>query len=82
MARRAFTPCQANAENLFSSAGKLSDPNMDPHYLGVLSSIAINKKAYKPSVAAIKEKYFAKFRGASSSGGASSSMDAELEGTL
>ena len=36
---------------------------MDPEYLGMLTAIGINKKAYKPTVAEIKAKYYAKFRG-------------------
>ena len=41
----------------------LTDPNMDPHFLAVLTSIAINKAAYNPSWEKIKAKYFEKFRG-------------------
>jgi hypothetical protein len=35
---------QANVEQLFSRSGHLSDPNMDPDYLAILTSIGINKK--------------------------------------
>jgi hypothetical protein len=59
--------CQGNAENFFSTAGNLSDPNMDPHFLAILSAIAKNKSVYKLSISAIKEKYYAKFRGGASS---------------
>ncbi|KAK3247158.1 hypothetical protein CYMTET_43333 [Cymbomonas tetramitiformis] len=52
-----------NGVIVFSRAGYLSDPNLDPSYLGVLTSIGINKATYKPSVKDIKERYFAKFRG-------------------
>ena len=55
--------CQGNCEQLFSTAGNLSDPNMDPKFLGILVSIIKNKAAFNPPLAAIKEKYFAKFRG-------------------
>ena len=44
---------------------------MDPHFLAILSAIAKNKSVYQRSTSAIKEKYYAKFRG-----GASSSKDA------
>ena len=48
---------------LFSRAGLLTDPNMDPHFLAILTSIAINKAAYEPTWEKIKAKYFEKFRG-------------------
>ena len=54
---------QASCEQMFSTAGNLSDPNMDPKFLGTLVSIMKNKAAFNPPRAAIKEKYFAKFRG-------------------
>ena len=50
---------------LFSRAGLLSDPNMDPEYLGMLTSISMNKSAYKLTCAEIKAKYFDKYRGPS-----------------
>ena len=56
-------PHEANVENLFSRAGLLSDPNMDPHYLGMLTSIVAGKAAYNPPYEKIKAKYFEKFRG-------------------
>ena len=39
-------PHEANVEQLFSRAGLLTDPNMDPDFLAKLTSIAINKSAY------------------------------------
>ena len=56
-------PHEATVEMLFSRAGLLTDPNMDPHFLATLTSIAANKKAYEPSWEKIKAKYFEKFRG-------------------
>ena len=56
-------PHEANVERLFSRAGLLSDPNMDPHYLAILTAIGVNKKAYKPTWQEIKAKYYAMFRG-------------------
>ena len=53
-------------EQLFSRSGNLSDPNMDPHFLAILTSIGINKKVYKPSVSEIKDMYFKMFRAQSS----------------
>ena len=52
-----------NVEQIFSRAKLLSDPNMDPHRLAILVMVAVNKKAYKPSVEAIKDMYYELFRG-------------------
>ena len=55
---------------------------MDPNFLAHLVMAAVNKKAYCPAVAAIKDKYYELYRG---KGGASSSSsqreddDAEAE---
>ena len=57
-----YLPHQANVEQLFSRSGNLSDPNMDPMFLAALTSIGANKKAYKPTVAEIKEMYRARTR--------------------
>ena len=56
-------PHEANVEQLFSRAGLLTDPNMDPQFLAKLTSIAMNKAAYEPSTSEIKAKYFDKYRG-------------------
>ena len=53
-------PHEANVEQLFSRAGMLTDPNMDPHFLATLTSIAINKSACNPHWERIKSKYFDK----------------------
>ena len=58
-------PHEANVEQYFSRAGNVSDPNMDPHYLGMLVMVGANKKRFAPSVQAIKERYYKKFRGKS-----------------
>lgn len=68
---------QANAEELFSRAGNLSDPHMDAHFLSVLTSIGKNKQVYKPSVSAIKEKYYTKYRGGASSSEAVVHIDSD-----
>jgi hypothetical protein len=57
-------------EQLFSRAGLLTDPNMDPHFLAILTSIGKNKAVHNPSVKAILDKYYSKFRGGSSPGNA------------
>ena len=43
--------------------GLRSDPNMDPLYLSTLVMVGVNRNKFKPSVKAIKELYYKKFRG-------------------
>ena len=43
--------------------GLLSDPNIDPEFLGMLVMVGVNRKKFKPLLKAIKELYFKKFRG-------------------
>ena len=57
-------PHEANVEQVFSRAGLLADPNLDTTHLATFVRVAVNKKAFKPSVKQIKEMYYAKFRGA------------------
>ena len=40
----------------------LSDPNLDPEYLAMLVMVGVNKNHFKPSLAAIKERYYQMFR--------------------
>ena len=54
---------EANVEQIFSRAGLLADPNLDPSYLATLVKVGYNKKACKPLVQQVKEKYYAMFRG-------------------
>jgi hypothetical protein len=49
---------EANVEQVFSRAGNLSDPNMDPEYLAHLVMVGVNKKSYKLSIANVKDKYY------------------------
>ena len=42
---------EANVEQVYSRAGNLSDPNMDPEYPAHLVMVGVNKKSYKPSTA-------------------------------
>ena len=56
-------PHEANVEQVFSRAGRISDPNMNPAYLGMLVMVGMNKKNYSPPIDAIKALYFSKFRG-------------------
>ncbi len=51
-------PHEANCENVFSRAGHMSDPNLDPSYLGILTTVGVNKASYKPPVSEIRRKYF------------------------
>ena len=41
----------------------LTDPNIDQDFLATLVTISCNKKAFKPTLAAIKAKYYELFRG-------------------
>ena len=54
---------EANVEQVFTRAGNLSYPNMDPEYLAHLVMVGVNKKSYKPSTANVKDKYYELFRG-------------------
>ena len=58
-------PHEGNVEQIFSRAGLLSDPNLDPDHLATLVKVGYNKKAYEPMVKAIQEKYYEMFRGQS-----------------
>jgi hypothetical protein len=55
-------------EQVFSRAGLLSDPNMDPDNLSLLVRVGVNKSTYKPLVDAIKTRYFDKYRGGGDEG--------------
>ena len=67
-------PHEANVEQVFSRAGLLFEPGMGPEFLANLVMISINKKAYKPSIEKIKDKYYAMFRGKGGEG-----MEDEVE---
>lgn len=54
---------EANVEQIFSRAGNLSDPNMDPEFLAHIVMVAVNKKAFCPTMGQIKDKYYEMFRG-------------------
>ena len=56
-------PHEANVEMVFSRAGNLSDPSMDPEFLAHLVMALVNKKSYTPSNDQIKDKYYELFRG-------------------
>ena len=56
-------PHEANVEQVFSRAGRISDPNMNPAYLGMLVMVGMNKKNYSPPLNTIKELYYSRFRG-------------------
>ena len=63
LARLALTHLLAHVNALICSPqGLLSDPNMDPHYLGILVMVGTNNSKLKPPLKAIKE-YYSKFRG-------------------
>lgn len=53
---------EGNVESIFSSAGRLADPNMDPRTLQLLVRIHFNMKSYMPPVKDIRERYYRKCR--------------------
>ena len=53
---------EANVEQVFSRAGLLADPNLLPAHLSTLVTVGFNKNAFKPQIAAIKDKYYEMFR--------------------
>ena len=75
---------EANVEQVFSRAGGLSDPHIDPIFLSALVMASVNKKAYCPSVNAIRDKYYELFRGKGSGAGSSSGEreDDEIEAAV
>ena len=52
---------EGNTENVFSRSGALTDPNMDPSYLGKLTSISVNAASSMPPSPAIFARYKTKF---------------------
>ena len=56
-------PHEGNVEQIFSRAGLLADPNLQPAFLGTLVKVGVNKKSYKPPLSDIRGKYFEMFRG-------------------
>jgi hypothetical protein len=56
-------PHESNVEQVFSCAGLLSDPNLDPGHLATKVKIGVNKEAYTPPASDILDKYYEKFRG-------------------
>ena len=59
--------------------GLLSDPNMDPEFLGHLVMTAANKKAFKLTVQAIKDKYYELYRGKGGGGDEDFVAEAQAE---
>ena len=54
-------PHEANVEQVFSRAGLLADPNLLPAHLSTLVMVGFNKNAFKPLLAAIKDKCYKMF---------------------
>ena len=54
-------PHEANVEQVFSTAGLLSNALLDPGFLADLVMISRNKKVYKPEVKKLLSKYFQKY---------------------
>jgi hypothetical protein len=70
---------EANVEQVFSRAGSLTNPNMDPNFLAALVMAVVNKKAYCPLVAAIKDKYYELYRGKGDTSSSSQCEDDDAE---
>ena len=54
---------EANVEQVFSRAGRLSETNIDPAFLGHIVMGHVNKNAFKPTLKDMKAKYYEMFRG-------------------
>ena len=66
---RAVPPSRGKRRaGLLSRAGNLSDPNIDPEFLAHLVMVSVNKKAFQPSIEAIKNKYYELYRGKGGAG--------------
>jgi hypothetical protein len=61
--RTRFSKLYTAVDTPAEAACHLSDPNMDPEYLGHLVMVGVNKKSYKPSTANVKDKYYELFSG-------------------
>ena len=49
---------------------------MNPHNLGILVMVGMNRKNYKPKVKEVKERYYSKFRVAGGKSGEAGPSDA------
>jgi hypothetical protein len=78
--RRATSHTEANVEQVFSRAGNLADPNMDPESLAHLVMSAVNKKAFMPCIQAIKDMYYKLFRGKGGEGSGEGGEEGAEEG--
>ena len=56
-------PFEANVERVFSVAGYLSDPCRHAEHLVDVVMAALNRKAFDPSIEAIRAQYYEMFRG-------------------
>jgi hypothetical protein len=56
-------PFEANVERVFSVAGYLSDPCRHAEHLVDMVMAALNRKAFDPSIEAIRAQYYEMFRG-------------------
>ena len=72
-------PHEAFVEQIFSRAGLLADPNLDPAHLVRLVKVGFNKAAFEPTVAQILDKYYELFRGGAKSEAGCSSDPVPLE---
>ena len=70
-------PFEANVERVFSVAGYLSDPCRHAEHLVDMVMAALNRKAYDPSIEAIRAQYYEMFRGIA--GAKSVAMDSDSD---
>jgi len=56
-------PHEGNVEQVFSRAGFVADPASGTEYFSNLVMCGMNKKAWKPTHAAVEKKYFELYRG-------------------
>ncbi|KAL1512023.1 hypothetical protein AB1Y20_005298 [Prymnesium parvum] len=57
---------EANVEQIFSLAGRISDPSLDPEHLQRMVQVNFNRKFHMPTIEKIRAKYFVKYRKAGS----------------
>lgn len=67
---------EANVEQIFSLAGRIADPSLDPEHLQRMVQVNFNKKFHMPTIENIRAKYYSKYRKAGSSG---SKLDVEKD---
>ena len=65
---RAVPPSRGKRRAGLLSRRQPLDPNIDPEFLAHLVMVSVNKKAFQPSIEAIKKKYYELYRGKGGAG--------------